>query len=91
MKKSELKQLIKEILLTEEYTELFSNKFKSSVKEIVNEYLEWEQASFDNYPESENSKDDEGWNTKDAKIEILNIILDGLNSKSKRKDKIQIK
>jgi len=84
---TKLRQIIKEELLNEEYFYNISFNWNS----IVSEYMKWEKASFDNYSEMENAKNtDEGWNTKDAKVEILEELLSELQKKSKRKDKIKI-
>ena len=86
MKKSELKRIIREEILREEYTESMS----LSWGKIVSAYMKWEKSSFENFPGSENKRDDEAWSTKDAKIEVLQDLLRELNKKSKRKDKIKI-
>jgi len=92
MKESELRKLIKEEIkkvINEEYIELMDIGFKEFAPVIVR-YYNWEKASVRNYRSSENSKVGDGWNTRDAKIEILKSLLDQLNKGSKNKDNIKI-
>lgn len=95
MKDEQWKKLLKEgktlvkdgaTILKEEYIELMHIS-EQEFTAIAVRYYNWEKASYSNYPELEN----EEWNTKDAKIEILEKLLGILNRKSKNKDKITIK
>jgi len=92
MKESELRKLIKEeikSIINEEYIESMDIGLKEFAPVIVR-YRKWEKASRENYGHAENSKGDERWNTKDAKIEILQSLLNHLNRNSKNVDKIKI-
>lgn len=93
MKNLKFRQIIREQIkniLSEEYTELMRINSKD-IEQIIMKYKKWEKASFENYGDFENKKTGESWNTKDAKIEILEFVYKQLNMISENNDKIIIK
>lgn len=91
MKKSELRQLIKEELqsINEDFdgAYLAPMEIDRQVSALVKQYLKWEKDSYSNYPDEE----DASWSTLDGKRELLDYILYRLNYTSRKKDKITIK
>lgn len=86
MKKSQLRQLIREELLKIDENTYVQGISDNHYKKIIDLYKRWESESYKNYSDKEGKE----WTTKDAKIEILQTLRDTLNKNSKNNDTIKI-
>jgi len=81
MKKSELKNIIKEELLKESSSSFkLTRAFISAMENMADEYMDWEH-----------EEDPDAKGIKNAKIDILNKVLKELNIESNFQDNITIK